>query len=285
MKSKLEVIGSPISHTLSPLIHKTFLEYMNIEYEYKVQEVKKDELMSYISYVKSNSIHGFNVTMPLKQDIIEFLDDIDCEAKLYNSVNTVKNENGKLIGYNTDAEGYKMSLAENGVSLKNSIITVYGAGGAASSLVLKAALEEAKKITVFNSHIERAEKLKLDIKKKTDFEIIVKKFDVESVKKSCLNSNLFINATPLGMHGIDADYENLSFIDCLKEGAVVSDLIYNPYKTKLLKYSDSKNLKTINGLGMLIYQGLIADKIYFDVDFNFKIIKELIQKKYCDEKL
>lgn len=281
MKFKLEVIGSPIAHSLSPLIHKTFLEYMGIEYEYNMVDVKKGELTAYIDYVKKNNVLGFNVTMPHKQDIIEYLDEIDCEASIYNSVNTVKNENGKLVGFNTDAQGYKMSLLEKGITLKDSVITVNGAGGAASALVLKAALEGAKSITILNKNLERAQQLAQNVLNKTDYTIKTISFTVDNAKAACENTDLFINATPLGMHGVDDDYSDLSFIDKLKDSATVSDLIYSPLKTNLLKYAEKRGLKNaINGLGMLIYQGLISDKIYFDTDFNFKAVKKLIEEKY-----
>ena len=280
MNYKLAVIGSPIAHSMSPLIHKTFLEYMGIEHEYSVVDVKKGELSAYIDYVKENDVCGFNVTMPHKQDIMEYLDEIDYEAGVYNSVNTVKNDNGRLIGYNTDADGYKMALSEKGVSLKDAVITFNGAGGAASALVLKAAIEGAKSITVLNIDVEQAERLAENVAEKTGYVIKTGLFNTDNAREACKNTDLFINATPLGMHGIDDDYSDLSFIDELKKSATVSDLVYNPPKTKLLSYAESKGLNMLNGLGMLIYQGLIADKIYFYKDFDFKTVKKQIEEKY-----
>jgi len=281
MKYKLEVIGSPIAHSLSPLIHKTFLDYMGIKHEYRLMDIKKGELLEYIDYVRKNSVCGFNVTMPHKKDVMEYLDDIDDEARLYNSVNTVKNNDGRLIGYNTDAEGYKMSLSEIGVTLKGSSITINGAGGAASAISIKAVLEGAKSITVLNKSLSRAKELAENVAKKTGYHIKTEIFSIETAKETCKDTDLFINATPLGMHGIDDDYSDLSFLDVLKDSATVSDLVYNPAKTKILKYAESIGIKNIiNGLGMLIYQGLIADKIYFNKDFDFKSLKQIIEEKY-----
>lgn len=284
MKYKLAVIGSPIKHTLSPLIHKTFLEYMKIDYEYSVVDVKKGKVSEYIDYAKENSVSGFNVTMPHKQDIIKYLDDIDREAAIYNSVNTVKNESGRLIGYNTDAEGYKMSLSECGASLKDAVITVIGAGGAANSIVLKAALEGAGSITVLNRDINKAKRLSENVAEKTKFIVDADFFTIDNARAACRNTDILINATPLGMSGFDGDFPDLSFVDELKKTAIVSDLIYNPPETKLLKYAKNYGIKTVNGLGMLIYQGLIADKIYFCRNFDFKSVKNLIEEKYYVKK-
>lgn len=280
MKYKLEVIGSPISHTLSPLIHKTFLEAMGIEYEYRAVDIKKGGLLEYIDYVKENNVLGFNITMPHKQDIIEYLDEIDAEAGIYGSVNTVKNENGKLKGFNTDADGYKMALAEAGVSLKNLNIAVIGAGGAASAVVIKAALEGAESITILNRDIQKARLLAEKTLAKTGFFVKTDVFNIENANKACKDADLLINATPLGMSGITENFCDLSFVDVLKSSAAVSDLIYNPPETKLIEYAKVRGLNTLNGLGMLIYQGLIADKIYFEKDFDFLSVKKEIEENY-----
>ena len=281
MKYKLEVIGTPIAHSLSPLIHKTFLDYMGVKHDYRLVDLKKNELPEYIEYVRKNHVYGFNVTMPHKQNILKYLDDIDDEARFYNSVNTVKNERGKLIGYNTDADGYKMSLLEIGVSLRKATIIINGAGGAASAISIKAALEGAKSITVLNKNLDHAEQLAERVAEKTNYHIRTGNFSIETAKEMCKDTDIFINATPLGMHGIDDDYSDLSFLDGLKENATVSDLVYNPSKTSLLKYAEGRGIKNIiNGLGMLIYQGLIADKIYFNIDFDYKSLKQKIEEKY-----
>lgn len=279
-KYKLLVIGSPIKHTLSPLIHTTFIENLNLDCEYSVVEVKKGELESFIKYVKESKVTGFNITMPHKQDIFEFLDDVDEKAVLYNSVNTVKNVNGKLVGYNTDADGYKMSLDEIGVNIENSAVTILGAGGVSSALSIMFAREKAKEINILNRSIEKAKNIKDDVYKKIGFESCVNELTVNNIKAVAPKTDILLNTTPLGMEGIADDFEDLTFLPTLKKSALVSDLIYNPYKTNLLKESEKAGYKILNGLGMLIYQGLIADKIYFDKDFDFNLIKIKIQEKY-----
>lgn len=282
---RLAVIGSPITHTLSPLIHTTFIEKMKLKCEYSVHDVKKGELESFIKYAKDCSITGFNVTMPHKQDIFQFLDDVDSKALLYNSVNTVKNVNGKFIGYNTDADGYKMSLTEIGECIENSVITILGAGGACSALAIMLASEKAEKINILNRNTEKAKAISDDVFIKTHLKPIAMKLSKENIKKVVPETDIFINTTPLGMEGIPENFEDLSFVYNLKKTTLVSDLIYNPFRTKLLKTAENNNLKILNGLNMLIYQGLISDKIYFDIDFDFVLLKSIIEDKYVQGKL
>lgn len=280
MKYKLAVIGSPIKHSLSPFIHEKAFSLLGIDCEYERTEVKEDELGDFINYVKSSGICGFNITMPLKRNIMDYLDEIDGEALLYGAVNTVKITNGKLKGYNTDAEGYKKSLEETGFEMKGKNIVFIGAGGAAVTVALKAAMEKAEKITILNRNISRAENAKEYIFDKTGADISAMELNSSNLARLLKNTDLLINATPLGMSGTSSDYENLSFMDSLKKDALVSDFIYNPPETKFLKHAKKLGLKTINGLGMLIYQGIISDSIYLEKELDYKKLKNYITSEY-----
>lgn len=280
MKYKLAVIGSPIKHSLSPFIHEKAFSMLGIECEYERTEVKEGELGDFINYAKSNGICGFNITMPLKRNVMDYLDEIDGEALLYGAVNTVKITNGKLKGYNTDAEGYKKSLEETGFEMKGKNIVFIGAGGAAVTVALKAAMEKAEKITILNRNISRAENAKEYIFDKTGADISAMELNSSNLAELLENTDLLINATPLGMSGTSSDYENLSFMDSLKKDALVSDFIYNPPETKFLKYAKELELKTINGLGMLIYQGIISDGIYLEKELDYKKLKDYIASEY-----
>lgn len=280
MKIKLCVIGYPIGHSLSPLIHTTLLDYLNLDYEYEKKEVKCEELSAFINYVKETGISGFNVTMPHKQTIMEYLDEIDEEAKLFHSVNTVKIENGKLYGYNTDAEGFRMSLPKCGDEIKGAKVVIIGAGGAASTVALKAATLGAKSIDIVNKRLETAEKILKILNEKSYSSAKATLFTYENLENACKNADIVINATPLGMSGIEDNFESFEFLKNTSKDATIYDLIYNPYETEFIKAAKAYGRKAVNGLGMLICQGLIADKIYLDCDFDILKVQKIIEDKY-----
>lgn len=278
MKIKLAVIGDPIAHSMSPAIHKTVLEDLKTDYEYECVCVKRGELEGFITYAKEHSLRGFNITMPHKVDILPFLDWIDDEAKMYNAVNTVKIENGKLYGYNTDGRGYIESIREAGFECPDKNIVILGAGGAAATVAMKTAAEKAKTVTVLNRGYERAKLLRDNIMNKLNFEVILDDFTPENINRHCKDCDLLINSTPLGMSGIKENFESFDFFDNMKKDALVSDMIYNPSRTDFLKNADSRGLKITNGLGMLIYQGLIAEEIFLEKKLDFGHLKGKIEK-------
>lgn len=277
---KLAVIGDPISHSLSPLVHGSALDALKVPYHYEKVQVKKGELQEFIEYAKKEEIDGFNLTMPHKTDIIEYLDGIDKDAELFGSVNTVKIKDGKLFGFNTDAEGYVRALNMKGYTFKDAKVVILGAGGVVSTLALKAGDMGAKSITVLNRTESKAEAVSKYVTEKTGAVARSGKMTVENISENIKDCDILVNATPLGMHGVDEDFEDLSFLDALAETALVSDLIYNPPKTKFLKRAEELNKPTLNGLGMLIFQGLLSDQIYLDMDFDLEKIYQEVEKAY-----
>ncbi len=277
MKIKLAVIGDPISHSKSPQIHTAVLEELGLDYEYECVRVQRGSLEEFISYAKEKGFRGFNVTMPHKIDIIPFLDWVDDEAKMYNSVNTVKIEDGKLYGYNTDGKGYLESIKEKGFLCEGKNIVILGAGGAAATVAMKAAASFAASVTVLNRSRERSQRLYDNIKDKTGVEVFIDDLSTENIAKHCKNCDLLINGTPLGMHGIEQNFDSFEFFNSLKKGALVSDMIYNPPKTEFLKNAEKNGFEILNGLGMLIYQGLIADEIFLEKSIDFKDLKDKIK--------
>lgn len=284
MKIKLAVIGDPIGHSLSPLIHTTVLDTLGIEYEYEKIRVSAEELEHFMMSDTAKRLDGFNVTMPHKENIIRFMTDTDEEAKRCGAVNTVKVRDGRFFGYNTDGNGYIRSLAETGIDLKGKNITVLGAGGAASTVMLKAASVGAAQIRILNRTVTAAQAAANGILEKTGFKAEVFPFDGENLHECCKACDILINGTPLGMTGIDSVFEDLSFLKEINNGGAVSDLIYNPPKTALLREAERLGLCTVNGLGMLIYQGIAADEIYLDRELDGQRLKDIISEKYAEER-
>lgn len=265
---RLAVIGSPIAHSLSPLIHLTAVTGCT----YDKIEVKKGGLKEFLEYAREN-LDGFNLTMPHKEDVIPFLDEMSDDAKRFSSVNTVKVIDKKLYGYSTDAKGYIESLVNKGYDPKGKKIVFLGAGGVTEPLIAALSEKGAGEITVLNRTVSKAEAVVKNIEN-------AKAMPLSEISVCCRDADILINGTPVGMEGVDAEFEDLDFLKGLRDTALVSDLIYAPRKTKLLRTAEELGYQTMNGLDMLIFQAILADEIFFDEKLDIyeiykKVIKEL----------
>ncbi len=249
----LAIIGNPVEHSKSPQIHKAFAEMSGDNMIYTAFLVENERLGGAIEGIRSLGIGGVNVTAPYKIEVIKYLDEIDAEAELYGSVNTIVNNDGKLIGYNTDAEGFYRSLIKNEIEVLDKDILIFGAGGATGPVCIRLFGGGARTITVINRTKERAEKLKEYVKAAIDKGI--------KTERELSHYDIVINTTSAGMHPNEGilPYEDLKFID--SQTSVV-DMIYNPCETAFLKRAKAQGAKTLNGLGMLIYQGIIAYELF-----------------------
>ena len=279
MKTNLAVIGDPISHSLSPIIHTTVLEELGIDYSYEKIRIVKGELSPFLQSENCLSLKGFNLTMPHKQDVIPLLDYVDCEAQILNSVNTVKIDENHLSGYNTDGNGFLLAIKEKGYSIKGKNIVIFGAGGVVSTLALKLGLEEAGSIVILNRSQKAAEALAGNVLERTGKKVTTGLLTPSQMNLYCENCDILINGTPLGMEGTDCDFEDFSFLKALPSHALVHDLIYKPKMTNLLLHSSALGFDTLNGLGMLIYQGLLADEIFLDTTLDLSYFKDKIQER------
>jgi len=266
------LIGHPVEHSFSPIMHNAAFKDKGLNYIYVAFDVLPENLKYVIDGAKALGIVGFNVTIPHKIEIMKYLDEIDEDAQLIGAVNTIKIEDGKAIGYNTDGIGARKALEEEIGKVKGKNIVIYGAGGAARAVAFE--LAKDNNIIIANRTVEKAEKLAKEIAEKLN-----KKFG-EEVKFSGLDVDLngidiIINATPIGMYP-NVDAEPIVKAENMREDMVVMDLVYNPLETVLLKEAKKVNAKTINGLGMLIYQGAVAFKIWTGVEPNIDVMKNAI---------
>lgn len=267
------LIGDPVEKSLSPDIHNFSFSNNSINSVYLAFQVKSDELEKAIEGMKSIGVKGFNVTIPHKVDIIKYLDELDEEAEILGAVNTVKNENGKLKGYNTDGRGFIELLESNGVKVKGSNIAILGAGGASRGISMLLAKEEAAKINIVNRTEEKAVKLKDEIQSHFGSVEIT-----TGLEPDYSEYDLLINTTSVGMYPND---DEVPFdIELLSEKAAVADIIYKPLRTKLLKEADSKGHKIIEGLGMLINQAILSEEIWLDRKLDKKSVIDEISKQF-----
>jgi shikimate dehydrogenase len=269
------VIGCPIEHSISPHLHNMISSKLGVDLIYVPFRVEKPELENAVKGLKALNLVGFNVTVPYKKEIMKFIDDNSKEALLMGAVNTIKNIDGRFYGYNTDAEGFSRAYKEIVKSgFRGKRITLLGAGGAARAISVKVAKEGAEKISIINRSIEKA----FDITEiiNNNFNKIAKAYsnDDSQVNKVFSESDIIINATPIGMYPeIGASPLNKKMK--LTKEQIVYDTIYNPVKTKLLQEAQKAGAMAVNGLGMLFYQGVFAYEIWTGIKITEEIIKEL----------
>ena len=246
MKKEYGIIGNPIKHSLSPLLHNYWFKKYNINANYSIIETEEKNLSSLINKIKDKTINGINVTLPYKQKIINYTDKIVNDAEATGSVNTLfLDNNSSLIGENTDVFGLQAAYLKEIDNGQNKRALVIGAGGVSPSVILSLYKSGIKNISIINRTQEKC----LFLKKKFNFLNILSWAKLQSEIK---NYDIIVNATSLGLiNGEDFDFD---FKNC-KNNLTYIDTIYNPLKTKTYKYLEDKDIKVFNGLNMFIYQG------------------------------
>lgn len=267
------IIGYPVRHSLSPVMHNAAFEYLRINAIYLAFEASPKNLKVALEGIKVLGVLGVNVTIPHKEAVIKYLNWVSREAKLINAVNTIVNKGGRLLGYNTDAYGFIKSLKEDLKFLpKGKSIFVVGAGGAARAVVFSLAMAGAKRIILTDKADEKALELACEAELTTGCDCIALKIDSRGIKEMVLNSQLLVNATPIGMKEQDPAVINPLF---LHKGLCIFDLVYNR-DTKLLKIAKSKGIKSVGGLNMLLYQGAKAFGLWTGKKAPLAIMKKAI---------
>ncbi|SET62068.1 shikimate dehydrogenase [Oceanobacillus limi] len=276
MNYRLGLIGFPISHSLSPWIHNMFLKNADQQGTYKTFEIIPEEFESTLNDIrKEEELDGFNVTIPFKQKIIPYLDEIDQYASAVGAVNTVKNINGKWVGYNTDGLGYIQSLKEKFPQLfrnKGIRVALVGAGGAARGIYFALMTNGFRRIDVGNRTLEHA----MDLNLLSTPETITNIISLHELEKVITDYDLIIQTTNVGMKP-NSDSSILSFSK-LRHSQVVSDIVYQPLKTQLLRQAEEKGASILCGHSMLIYQAKAAFEIWTgrEVD-NIKEMEKQLQ--------
>lgn len=251
---KLAVIGDPVAHSLSPLIHNTMLSALGEDYIYLCQPVARGDVKAWLDAAKLLDYAGFNCTMPHKVDMAPLMDELDEDARYFGAVNTVCLRNGKFYGFNTDGRGFYQSLLSKGIDPTGRRVTILGTGGAAKSVALKLLQQGAGQITVCNRTLSRAEQLCATAPER----MIPLGFSPEALAVGASDADLLVNCTSLGMSGVGADFERFDFLEQLPAGTPVCDLIYSPAETSLLREARLLGHPTMNGLGLLVWQAIYA---------------------------
>ena len=260
------LFGYPVEHTLSPAMHNAAFEALGLDYCYVAFPVHPDYLREAVKAIKALDLCGVNVTIPHKEKVIPFLDEIDKEASYIGAVNTIVNSDGKLKGYNTDGRGFMQSFFENGITSEGKNVLIVGAGGASRAISYYLG-KEVKELYLYDIEKEKAERLVDGLKKIRDNISIVD--DIARIERF----HLLINATPLGLK----DEDPLPFDTALlRSDQIVCDLIYK--KTRLLKEASKKGCITLNGLGMLLWQGVFAFELWTGQSPPVDIMRDALYK-------
>ncbi|MFG6494088.1 shikimate dehydrogenase [Fictibacillus sp. UD] len=249
---KALVIGDPIEHSLSPVMHNEAFKHTGISGIYEKQRVKSEDLEVFINKLKESNYAGCNVTIPHKVSILPFLDEVDEEAREIGAVNTVVNNGGKLIGYNTDGKGFLLSLKDKiSKPLSELNVLLIGAGGAARSICYALKKENPKQLAIANRSEGRLQSLLNDLKDER-----IEGLSLQRAEKVLERFDVLINTTNAGMYP-EMDSVPLKLAH-LKEEAVVCDIVYNPLVTKWLEEAKARGAVTDNGVSMLVMQGAMA---------------------------
>jgi len=248
---KYLVIGNPIEHSLSPKLHKHWIQQNNIDAIYEKKQLNESDIKAMIDEVKSEKINGINVTVPFKKSVIPFLDQLTLIAKEAQSVNTIFKKDNKIVGDNTDIGGFEYGLKHINYNVKNKKVFILGAGGVVPSIILALEKLGVFKISLSNRTKEKAEELKKTYK------------DLEVINwGQCTDFDMIINATSLGLKNDDQIELDFSKI---KSGKLFYDVIYNPSKTNFLLKGEELGNKVENGKMMFIYQAHLAFKIWHNI--------------------
>lgn len=270
------LIGSPVAHSLSPEMHNFSFNQLGIDARYFAFDVQTDDLPVVIPAMKAMGFAGANVTMPCKNTVIPYLDELSDAARLEQAVNVIEFRDGKAIGHNTDGIGFTANLRKQGMDLKGKTFTLLGAGGAGSAILVQAALDGAKKINVFcrqnGQSWGHTAKLLPNVVEATGCDIALHPLESADDLKACIAaSDCVANATKVGMG--EGCTDTLVPPEFMRPGLFVADACYFPRQTQLLKDAKAQGAVPVGGLGMLIEQAAAGEKIWFGVDMPIEQIR------------
>lgn len=277
-----ELIGLmayPIRHSSSPTMHNEAFAKLGLDYAYLAFEVDQDTLEDAIKGLRALKMKGSNVSMPNKTVVHKYLDHLSPAAQLCGAVNTIVNEDGILTGHITDGIGFMRALEDNKIDIIGKKMTIVGAGGAATAIEIQAALDGVKEISIFNrkdSFWENAKETVRKINENTDCKATLYDLeDLEQLRKEIADSVIFTNATGVGMKPLEGQ-TYLPDASFLRPDLIVVDIVYFPRETALLKMAKEVGCKTMNGLGMMLFQGSAAFELWTGEPMPIAYMKEIL---------
>ncbi|HPT69984.1 MAG TPA: shikimate dehydrogenase [Syntrophomonas sp.] len=274
----LGLFGNPVGHTLSPLMQNSAISLLGLPYVYLPFKIEPESLQDAVASIRALSMGGVNVTIPFKEAVIPYLDELSADAKACGAVNLIKNQDGHLIGLNTDGEGFIRSLEEEGITARGRIVFI-GAGGAARALAWVLTRFPIEQFDFMDINLSRAQNLAACIREQTGCTsqgIIMNQENFTAVSEE---ADFIINCSSVGMFP-QTDASPVDSLDQARNSTVVYDLIYSPLQTRLMKMASTRGLKTIGGLSMLVHQGALSLEILTGVKAPVAHMKEVVSDYY-----
>ncbi|NPV28498.1 MAG: shikimate dehydrogenase [Firmicutes bacterium] len=272
------LFGDPVLHSLSPVMQNKAFAFHGLPCCYVPFRVRKEDLQTAVAAIRALGLGGVNVTIPHKEQVISYLDEVDREARLIGAVNTILNQNGRLIGYNTDGAGFLLSLrAEADFAPEGKHVVVLGAGGGARAVAFALALEGARTLRIFNRNPERAQALAGDLHRATGCDVEAGALREDLLSAALARADLLVHASPVGMY---PHHDEAPLVDpcLLRPGLVVCDLVYNPPRTRLLKEAAARGCRVVGGIGMLVHQGALAFEIWTGLQAPVAIMRAVVEE-------
>lgn len=280
--AKYELIGLmayPIRHSLSPEMQNKALEKAGLPFTYMAFEVDNDSFPAAIEGLKALKMRGTGVSMPNKQLACEYVDELTPAAKLVGAINTIVNDDGYLRGYNTDGTGHIRAIKESGFDIKGKTMVLLGAGGASTAIGAQGAIEGLKEIKLFNRRDEFFDKalaFAQQVSKNTDCVVTVTDLaDQQAFAEATASADILTNGTKVGMKPLENE-SLVNDISLLHPGLLVTECVYNPHMTKLLQQAQQAGCKTIDGYGMLLWQGAEQFTLWTGKDFPLEYVKQVM---------
>ena len=271
------LLGSPVGHSISPARHNEACEYHDLDYKYLAFDVPEDRMPEAVAGLRIMGARGWNITMPGKNIMNELADKKSLASEISGSCNTIVNDNGVLTAYTTDGVGFMNAVKECGEDIIGKNMVLLGAGGAATAILVQAAIDGVREIDVFNirdGFWPRLEPIANDLNGKTDCVVRIHDFDnPEELKQAIAGADILVNGTSVGM-APNTERTLVPDPSCFHDGLFVFDVIYNPMETKLLRDAKAAGCKTANGLYMLMHQGAASFKLWTGLDMPIEIIRE-----------
>ena len=262
----LGLIGSPVEHSKSPAMYNYCFDKWHLDYKYLAFDVPLEKTGEAVTAIRTFNMKGANVTMPCKREVIQFLDELSPAARLAGACNTIVEREGRLWGYITDGEGYVANLAQHGVTVKDKCITLLGAGGASTAIQVQTLLDGAAELRVFNKRdtfwdLAQTKIAELQAHFPKQKIALYDLDDRETLAASVDQSHILSNATKVGMGDL-RDQSPVGDLEVFRKDLVVTDAVYDPAETKFLADAKAAGCRIADGLGMLLYQGAAAVKLY-----------------------
>lgn len=274
------LLAHPVHHSTSPMMHNEAFAKLGLDYAYLGFDVDNDSLEDAIKGMRALKMAGANVSMPNKTVVGKYLDDLSPAAKLCGAVNTIVNEDDKLVGHITDGTGFMQALKDNDIDIIGKKMTIGGAGGAATAIIVQAALDGVKEISVFNIKDKFWDNAKAKIEminQKTDCQVTLYDMaDLAKLKAEIASSQIFVNATGVGMKPLEGK-TYIPDATYLPKDVIVMDIIYVPEETALLKLAKEAGCKYLNGMAMVLFQGAASFKLWTGKDMPIEHMKKVLK--------